>query len=246
MRSWRSTERTIFSGLVSRTSLRSFGNCTGIDVVTTGMVIRKMISSTSMTSTSGVVLIVETISSSSPLDEPTFIAMASDPGWCRRSLRGAQQHGMKICAEAAHHVHRRLVAADQPVVAQDRRYRDRQSERGHDQRFADGTCDLVDRRLSGDPDRRQRVVNAPHRAEQPDKGRRRADGGQKGQAILRAGLDVVDRALDRHRDPGIEVNVAQEANVLARRLESRFCNEPVGAALLELFRALANRRRIPE
>jgi hypothetical protein len=41
--------------------LRSFGSWTGIDVVTTGMVIRKMISRTSMTSTSGVVLIVETI-----------------------------------------------------------------------------------------------------------------------------------------------------------------------------------------
>jgi hypothetical protein len=65
----------MFSGLVSRTSLRSFGRTTGIDVVTTGMVIRKMISSTSITSTSGVVLIVETTSSSSPSSEPTFIAM---------------------------------------------------------------------------------------------------------------------------------------------------------------------------
>src|SRR6185369_4630986 len=128
MRSWRSTDRTIFSGLVSRTSLRSFGSCTGIDVVTTGIVIRKMISSTSMTSTSGVVLIVETISSSSPLDEPTFIAMASGPGRGRRGRLGrAQQHSVQVGAEAAHHVHRRLVAADQPVVAQNRRYRDRQT-----------------------------------------------------------------------------------------------------------------------
>ncbi len=52
----------------------SFGSRTGIDVVTTGIVIRKMISSTSMMSTSGVVLIVE-MTSSSPLEEPTFIAM---------------------------------------------------------------------------------------------------------------------------------------------------------------------------
>src|SRR6478672_9646847 len=127
-----STEITMFSGLVSRTSLRSFGSCTGIDVVTTGIVIRKMISSTSMTSTSGVVLIVETISSSSPLGEPTLIAMASGSGRGRRDFRGAQKHGMKIGAEAAHHVHRRLVAPDQPVVPQHRRNRDRQTERRHD------------------------------------------------------------------------------------------------------------------
>src|SRR6478736_6673645 len=112
MRSWRSTERTIFSGLVSRISLRSFGNSTGIDVVTTGMVIRKMISSTSITSTSGVVLMVEMVSSTSPPGEPTFIAMASDPGGRLRG--GGEQHGVQVHAEAAHHVHRRLVPTHQP------------------------------------------------------------------------------------------------------------------------------------
>src|SRR6476469_3405161 len=246
MRSWRSTESTIFSGLVSRTSLRSLGSCTGIDVVTTGIVIRKMISSTSMTSTSGVVLIVETISSSSALEEPTRSAMASGPGRSGSDFRGAQQHGMKIGAEAAHQVHRRLVAADQPVVTQNRRNGDCQAERRHDQRFADGARHLVDRRLPGNAYRRQRVVDAPYRAEQPDEGRRRADGGQKGQTILRARLDVVDRSLDRHRDPGVEIDVAQQADVLARRLESRFGDKAIRAALLELFGALAHRRRIPE
>jgi hypothetical protein len=44
-------------------------------VVTTGIVIRKMISRTSITSTSGVVLIAETISSSSPSEGPTLIDM---------------------------------------------------------------------------------------------------------------------------------------------------------------------------
>ena len=69
----------MFSGLVSRISLRSFGSWTGIDVVTTGIVIRKMISSTSITSTSGVVLMVETTSSSSPAAGPTLIAIAQRP-----------------------------------------------------------------------------------------------------------------------------------------------------------------------
>ena len=43
--------------------------------MTTGIVIRKMISSTSITSTSGVVLMVET-TSSSPSGLPTFIDTA--------------------------------------------------------------------------------------------------------------------------------------------------------------------------
>ena len=77
-----STEIVMFSGLVSRTSMRCFGSSTWIDVVTTGIVIRKMISSTSITSTSGVVLIAETTSSSSPSAGPTFIAMASGLGGC--------------------------------------------------------------------------------------------------------------------------------------------------------------------
>ena len=47
--------------------LVSFGSVSGTVCVTTGIVIRKMISSTSITSTSGVVLIVETTSSSSLL-----------------------------------------------------------------------------------------------------------------------------------------------------------------------------------
>ena len=50
----------MFSGLVWVGWFTSCGSATGIVCVTTGMVIRKMISSTSMTSTSGVVLIVAT------------------------------------------------------------------------------------------------------------------------------------------------------------------------------------------
>src|SRR4249919_2348865 len=70
------TEMLMFSGLVATARLVSLGKDSWIVWVTTGIVIRKMISSTSITSTSGVVLIVETTSSSS-LAEPTFIAMAA-------------------------------------------------------------------------------------------------------------------------------------------------------------------------
>src|SRR5438045_6111415 len=134
----RSTEMTMFSGLLSRTSLTSFGSWTGIDIVTTGIVIRKMISSTSITSTRGVVLMVET-TSSSPSGEPTFIATALSPdddGFWRR----AQQYGVQIRAETAHALHRGLVAAHEPVVAEHGRNRDRETERRHDQRFTHRPC----------------------------------------------------------------------------------------------------------
>src|SRR4051794_31045392 len=163
------TEMSMFSGLVWRAMLVSFGSCTGIVCVTTGIVIRKMISRTSITSTSGVVLMAETTSSSSP-SEPTFIAIA-----CFRSARcldGSEtrphQDAVEIGAEATHGFHRDLVAAHQPVVAEHRGHRDREADRRHDERLADRARDLVDRRLAGDADRRQRVVDAPDRAEQAD------------------------------------------------------------------------------
>src|SRR5262252_496685 len=138
-----STDSTMFSGFVSRTSLRSFGSSTGTDVTTTGIVIRKMISSTSITSTRGVVLIAETTSSSSAW--PTFIAMASglsghDP------RRAGEQHGVQLGAKAADLLHHRLVAADEPVVAEHGGHRHGQADGRHDQRLAHGARDLVDRR----------------------------------------------------------------------------------------------------
>ncbi len=70
------TAISMFSGLVCRGTFVSCGNCSAIDCVITGIVTRKMISNTSITSTSGVVL-MEDMASSSPLSAgPTFIAMA--------------------------------------------------------------------------------------------------------------------------------------------------------------------------
>src|SRR5215831_21116983 len=229
MRLCLSTEMTMFSGLVSRISFRSFGSCTGIDVLTTGVVIRKMISSTSMMSTSGVVLIVEMTASSSPSADPTFIAMASTPDGAR--LRRAEQHGVQVRAEAAHAVHRRLVAANEPVVSEHRGNRDGKTDGSHDQRLAHRTRNLVDRCLAGNADRGERIDDSPDGPEQSDEGRRRADRREKRESVLRAALDVVDRALDRHRDPVIEVDVADHALVLARRLDAGLGDEAVGAVL---------------
>ena len=66
-------ERTVsdtFSGLVVVGSNRTLGRLTGTDWMTTGTVIRKMMSSTSMTSTSGVVLMSDIGVSSPPSEGP--------------------------------------------------------------------------------------------------------------------------------------------------------------------------------
>ena len=195
-----------------------------------------MISSTSITSTSGVVLIAETTSSSSP-PEPTLIAMAAPRlQRCGRDCAdaGAHQHAVQVGAEAAHRLHRHLVAPHQPVVAEHRRHRDGQAERRHDQRLADRAGDLVDRRLAGDADRRQRVVDAPDRAEQADERRRRADRRQEREAVLEAALDVVEAALHPHRHPGVVVDVlGQGALVVLARLDAAVGDEAERAAGLQ-------------
>src|SRR5882672_354736 len=189
----RSTAMTMFSGLVWVGRLRSRGRSTGMFCTTTGMVIRKMMSSTSITSTSGVVLICEFRSSSSAW--PTCIAMSER---LVRSVAAAEQRHLHSAAEAAHLFHGDAVAAHQPVVAEDRGNRDGEAQRGHDERFAHRSCDLVDRRLPGDADRRERMVDAPDRAEQADERRGGADRGEERQPGLQAVVDHVDRAIERH------------------------------------------------
>src|ERR1039457_479798 len=177
------TEIVMFSGLVCRAMFVSFGSVTGTVCVTTGMVMRKMMSRTSITSTSGVVLIVETTSSSSLL-EPMFMAMSgsgSDGSACRGVHARAHEDAVQVGAEAAHHFHRHLVAADQPVVAEHRRHSHEQAEGRHDQRLADRAGHLVDRRLAGNADGGQRVVDAPDRSEKADERRGRSDRGEEGE-----------------------------------------------------------------
>src|SRR2546423_14883065 len=96
-----STEMITFSGLVSRIATRSLGSVTGTEVVSTGMVIRKMMSSTSITSTRGVVLMADMTSSSSPEAGPTAIAMAWSLGG---AAGGAHDDGVQLVGELAHFV----------------------------------------------------------------------------------------------------------------------------------------------
>src|SRR5678815_1365640 len=168
----------MFSGLVCRGTLDSCGNCSGTDCVTTGIVIRKMISSTNITSTSGVVLMVEIASSSAPSPGPMLIAMARTLGRLARAsqcasrstfeLRTAtEQHCVQVGTEGTHRIHGDLVAANEPVVAHDRWHGNGKTNRRHDQRLADRSGYLVDRSLTCDTDCGKRVIDTPHRAEQP-------------------------------------------------------------------------------
>src|SRR5580765_323118 len=236
-----STAMVMFSGLVWVGILTAFGSFTGTVLVITGMVIRKMISSTSITSTSGVVLILSIAPPSSP---PTFIAMVRSSraafearagvpqgtpvapellrslvGRClRRSrahaadraagvhARATHQESVQVAREITQRVLQCLIAAEQPVVAHDRRHRHEQSEGGHDERLTDGAGHLVDARLAGDTDADERVQDAPHCPEEAHEGGGRADGGEETQAIVEPAVHSIDRALQRHGDPLVEID----------------------------------------
>src|SRR5260221_9097314 len=181
-----STEMVMFCGLVLVGIFTAFGSVTGTVLVMIGMVIRKMISSTSMTSTSGVVLMSDMMPCSSSSELWTFIDMVNSPVAQLRALPtllasgraaagvdpcAAHQVGVQIAGEIAQAVLQALVPAQQPVVAQHRAHRHEQADGRHDQRLADRAGDLVDARLAGDTDGDQRVENAHDGAKQADEGR---------------------------------------------------------------------------
>jgi exopolyphosphatase/pppGpp-phosphohydrolase len=102
------------------------------------------------------------------------------------------------------------------------------------QRFADRSGHLVDRGLTGDADRRQRVVDAPDGSEEADERRRRSDGREKRQPVLQAALHVVETALDAHADPGVAVDVlGQRAGVMLARLDAGVGDEAERTTLLQ-------------
>ena len=74
-----STEISTFSGLVVVGTLVTVGSVSGTVWMTTGTVIRKMMSSTNMTSTSGVVLISFIGAFSSDVSLPILIPIGLSP-----------------------------------------------------------------------------------------------------------------------------------------------------------------------
>src|SRR3954471_25076799 len=140
----------MFSGLVCVGMLTAFGISTAAIFLITGTVIRKMISSTSMMSTSGVVLISE-IAEPSSSSLPTLIAMSDYLWWVKRKVPGygslllhasdgralrdagtAHEIRMQVRREVTQAFLDTLVTAQQPVVTHDRGHGDEQAERRHD------------------------------------------------------------------------------------------------------------------
>src|SRR5579862_4128158 len=176
----------MFSGLVMVGMLTAFGTVTCTVFVITGIVIRKMISNTSMMSTSGVVLISDMMPRSSSPD-PMLIDMADLLVDQRSTIRTldtgtTDQIGMQIAGKVPDVVLDDLVPAQQPVVAHDRRNGDRETDGGHDQRLTDGTRDAIDARLAGNTDGDQRLENTDNGAEQTDERCHRAYGREEREA----------------------------------------------------------------
>src|SRR5437763_3027501 len=87
----------MFSGLVCVGILTAFGRATGTVLVITGIVMRKMMSNTSMTSTSGVVLMFDiTVFSSEPvptlIDIDQYSRFARCPSGARRRAQARVIH----------------------------------------------------------------------------------------------------------------------------------------------------------
>src|SRR5690242_2816799 len=128
----------MFSGFVCVGMLTALGSTTGTFLLITGIVIRKMISSTSMTSTSGVVLMAAMTVCSSSEPGPTLIdinqclaklgsLLAYRRGRGRRGpgathlvaadARAADQIGMQVAGKVPERVLQALVTSEEPVVS---------------------------------------------------------------------------------------------------------------------------------
>src|ERR1700761_7262831 len=165
------------------------------------MVTRKMMSITSITSTSGVVLIVtfsDCSSSSTACWTSTAITINSVRA-CLLLL--ADEIGLQVASEGAQLFGDHLVAANEVVVEQHRGNRDEQTDGGHLQRFTDRAGDLVDGHLAGNTDADQRVQDTDNGAEQTDERTDRTDRTEERDAALQTGIGVFQLTGQGHADP---------------------------------------------
>src|SRR6185437_1142630 len=153
------------------------------------------------------------------------------------------QIGLEVAREAAQLLLDHLVAANEEVVAKNRRNRDEQAQRGHDQRFTDRTRDLVDRRLTGDADRDKRLQDTPHRSEQTDERCRRTDRGKEGDTALKPRIGVIELAGQRHGDPVVE---ADQRSAALAGANAAFRDQAEHRVLRQLVDAFVQRARGPE
>jgi hypothetical protein len=182
-----------------------------MELASSGAVMMKMTTSTSITSTSGVTLMSLIGGSPTGALEPAE-SHVSSPGGRRECVSSSRRSRAKPSRSAS----MRPMQAAEDVVAQHGGNGDGQAGRRHDQRLADRAGNLVDGDLAGAGDAGQRVVDAPDRAEQADEGRR---GAHRGQQHL-AELQLVQHGMQR---------VAQHAGELLD-LSPAAASEPAGCA----------------
>ena len=143
-----------------------FGRSTGTPTVSSGAVTMNTMSSTSITSTNGVTLIsaIGRLRRRRPrpfgaLTQQRPSAAAFSSSWRDRIAENSSAKRVEPVDIAADVV-------DEVVVENHRRNRGEQAHRGGKQRFGDAGRDDGQRRVMARGDRRERIHDAPHRAEQ--------------------------------------------------------------------------------
>ena len=160
----------------------------------------------------------------------------------------------RSCANASSCASTTRLERTERVVGEHRGNRDGEAERGHDERLADGAGDLVERALPAHADRDQRVIDAPHRAEQADERRGAADRGEHGQPdSKRAVSSSITRRIARVRNSAARarfVELVGAVLLMVARSDDGVPGEMrerlVGMLFLEMRRDRFERRRIPE
>src|SRR3954465_9132033 len=167
------------------TVLVAVGNLTLTPCCNIGATSIMMMSSTSMTSTSGVTLISDL---TPPLAPPRSIAMVVSPYPAVDRLRGLLDEIIHELRRGVVHLHVEVLdASAQVVVEPHRRNRDDQTKRRFDERFGNTDRDRADAGRAAGADALERVDDADDRAEQSDERRRRTDGGERRDALLEVG-----------------------------------------------------------
>src|SRR5690606_36018554 len=186
--------------------LSARGRSTFIEWVSTGTVIMKMISNTSMTSTRGVMLIslITSLSSSRPppkaISAHLFVvgfAVVESGYLCRLAAgwrRAGNKVGVQLVSKTVESAEDALVAATECVVTQNCRNGHGQSKCSHDQSFTHRACHLVDTGGTGNAYAHQRVIDTPYSAEQTYEGRCGSHGCEHRQTPLQTLGTFIDTA----------------------------------------------------
>src|SRR5471030_973488 len=189
-------ESVIVSGVSRATCDATFGKSSRIACVNNGAVMMNITSKTSMTSINGVMLIsamgapfdflssppnammyssgcrvLKGLGGSEGLEERALNHTILDRSALNAARRHAVRVGVQVVGESVEFFRNLPHHAPQHVVRKHRRNGDDQPERRHDERLAHRTRHVLDHRLTARGNAAQRVIDAPHGAQQADERR---------------------------------------------------------------------------